>query len=153
MLESLPQAMARILAVDWGERRVGLAACDASEMLASPHSVLTRKNDRQVVGEVAAVASEIGAELLVVGLPLNMDGTEGESAARARKLARYLAAATGLEVLLRDERLSSEEAARRLREGGKSSREMRGKLDAVAAAVVLEDFLAERRANKTEETS
>ena len=137
--------MARILAVDWGERRVGLATCDAGELLASPHRVIARQNDRQVAGEVAEIAREVEAELILVGLPLNMDGTEGESAGRARKLARYLAAASGLEVVLRDERLTSEEATERMRERGASPQEIRERIDAVAAAIVLEDFINERR--------
>lgn len=140
--------MARILAVDWGERRVGLAACDAEELVASPQRVLQRVSDKQIVGEIAAAAKELGAELILVGLPLNMDGTEGESAARSRKLARYLAAATGLEIVLRDERLTSEEATQRLRESGASREQIRERIDAVAAAVVLEDFLSERRQKK-----
>lgn len=128
---------------------MGLAVSDASALLATPHKVLARTSDRQVVGEIAAEAAALGAALIVVGLPLNMDGTEGASAARSRKLARYLKAATGLEVQMRDERLTSEEAKERLREGGADPKEIRERIDAVAAAILLEDFLAELREGKT----
>ena len=81
----------KILAVDYGDSRTGLATCDRTEFLTSPITPqITLKARNKVAARVCEVAKEIGAELIVIGLPLNMDGTEGERAAKSRKLAKPL---------------------------------------------------------------
>ena len=97
----------KILAVDLGKARTGLAVCDEGEILASPVAVITQYNREKLAQEVAAKARELAVGELVVGLPRNMDGSEGESAQGAREFAAVLGELTGLPVVLRDERLTT----------------------------------------------
>ena len=93
-----------IMSVDLGKARTGLALCDKTEFLASPYKVIFEKSPNKLPEKVAEAAKEAKAELLVVGLPKNMDGTEGESARNARAFAETLRALTGLETVMQDER-------------------------------------------------
>ncbi len=135
-----------MVAVDYGRRRIGVAVSDPGRVLASPHVTLA---NRAPAGEPPVSLVELVRELeaveIVVGIPLNMDGTEGPMAREARSFARRLSRGTGLEVHERDERLSSVEAERRLRELElpRGKRREKGRRDRLAAAVLLEDFLAE----------
>ncbi|GBC77636.1 Putative pre-16S rRNA nuclease [bacterium HR08] len=136
----------RILAVDPGMKRIGLALCDELEISVRPLVVLTArgvKRDAQAIAELAR-AHQVGR--IVVGLPLNMDGTVGPSARRARKLAHRLRALTGLPVSLWDERLTSVEAEMLLRERGE--RPTPERVDQVAACVILQDFLTALRSDR-----
>lgn len=137
--------MARILGIDSGERRIGLAISDETELVARPLLVIQRREDalRQALDQIRDVAAREGAERLVVGLPLNADGSEGHQAKRARALARLLEKVVERPVEFWDERLSSVEAERMLREQGRSPRRVReaGGIDAYAAAVILQDYL------------
>ena len=95
----------KILAVDYGDSRTGLATCDHTEFLTTPITPqITLKARNKVAARVCEVAKEIGAELIVIGLPLNMDGTEGERAAKSRKLAKTVELWSGLPVRMWDER-------------------------------------------------
>lgn len=136
----------RILALDWGERRIGLALSDESQLLASPLDTLTRRAGKRfpMPGFLAQVAvhQPIG---LVVGLPLGGDGEEGESAAAARELATLVGRRTGLPVELWDERMSTARALAAIREQGGSTRGRRADVDALAAAVLLQHWLDARR--------
>ncbi len=123
---------------------MGLAATDESGRFARPVGRILRSSDRQAVGEVAGRAKELGVALIVMGLPLHMGGQEGEEAARARRIAAKLGKASGIEVVLRDERLTSHEAYQRLRAQGVHGERAEERIDEVAAAVLLEDYLAER---------
>ena len=129
----------RVLALDVGDRRVGIAISDPIGMLARPLTVVKRSGrDYQ---RIADLAKEHGVELIVAGCPRNMDGSEGE---QARKVEAYLA---GLEehidvpIELWDERLSTFEAQRLMIEAGRRARERRERIDAAAAAVILQDYL------------
>ncbi|MFN2387950.1 MAG: Holliday junction resolvase RuvX [Thermoanaerobaculia bacterium] len=127
--------MARILAVDFGEQRIGLATSDASGSLATPRRTVLRKADGDAAERIRRFCEEEEVELVVFGIPRSPDGVESPFAARIRSFAGKFAAAVGLPVVFHEETLTSDEAARRA--GGAS-------LDAVAAAVLLEDFLAHR---------
>jgi putative Holliday junction resolvase len=133
----------RVLALDLGERRIGVALSDSSGTLASPYTVIERSGspdaDRQAV---AKLVEESRAEQVVVGLPVSLSGSEGPAAASAREEARLLAALVGVPVDLTDERLTTVEAARRRRDRGRSGRQG---IDAEAAAILLENWLASRR--------
>jgi putative Holliday junction resolvase len=129
----------KILGVDYGSRRIGLAITDETEILALAHGVV-----EDLEGVVRA-ARETGAGKIVVGLPLNMNGSKGPAARRAEGFARRLAAATGLPVETVDERLSSDEAERRLAEAPLGRRRKREHVNVVAAQVILETYLAARR--------
>ena len=96
-----------ILGIDLGKARTGVAICDRGELLASPLTVVNEHNRERLIEAVSSLARERGAELLAVGLPRNMDGTEGESAQNAREVGALLKAATGLPVEFVDERGTS----------------------------------------------
>ena len=93
-----------IMSVDLGKARTGIALCDKSEFLASPHTVIFEKSDKKLLEKVAQTAIEAKAELIVVGLPKNMDGSEGESAQNARAFAEKLGELTELPTVMQDER-------------------------------------------------
>lgn len=140
----------RVLAVDAGERRVGLAMSDELRLLATPLKVVRRGEDglAGVVAEIVEIVRREGVEQVVVGLPLNADGTHGRQARRAERVAEVLQRALGLSVVTWDERLSTQQAEAALRAQGRSLKRLRqrGEIDAVAAAVILQDYLdAQRR--------
>ncbi len=130
----------RILAVDYGEKRTGLAVCDRDERLAVALPTL-RDAD---AAAVAKVAKDQEAELVVVGLPLNMDGSAGPAAERSKEFAGELRAA-GCRVELVDERLTTAEGDARLRQAGLRRKERAKRVDAAAAIVILESVLEARR--------
>ncbi len=132
--------MSRILAVDWGERRVGLALSDPTGTLASGLETLEVRGAADAVARVAAVARESEAESVVVGLPLLLSGERGEAARAAEAFAAALAAATGLPVATYDERLTSALAGRRMQERGERRRG-KGRVDQDAAIALLESWL------------
>lgn len=139
--------MSRILAVDWGERRVGLALSDPTGTLASGLETLEVRGAADAVARVAAVARESEAESIVVGLPLLLSGERGEAARAAEAFAAALAAATGLPVATWDERLTSALAGRRMHERGER-RLGKGRVDQDAAIALLESWLMKLDADR-----
>jgi putative pre-16S rRNA nuclease len=134
----------RVLGIDAGERRVGVALSDELRVLASPVGVYDRRNGLALVFDaLAALAEREGVTLLVVGLPLNADGTHGRQARRAVAFAQLAERVLGLPATMWDERLSTREAEAIVRAQGRSTRRVRqaGQLDAVAAAVILQEYL------------
>ena len=136
----------KILAVDYGDSRTGLATCDRTEFLTTAITPqITLKARNKVAARVCEVAEEIGAELIVIGLPLNMDGTEGERAAKSRKLAKTVEIWSGLPVRMWDERQTTCAAADLLDESGTFGTKRKEILDSVSATVILDDYLAWRK--------
>ncbi len=135
-----------ILAVDLGKARTGLAVCDKSEILASPASVITEYNPEKRLEKVAAEAFARKAELLVVGLPRNMDGSEGESAQNARAFGQALSEKTGIPVEFQDERGTTITAHGYLNDTNTRGKKRKAVVDAVAAVVILQNFLDGRKA-------
>ncbi len=134
------------IAVDYGERRTGLAVCDASELIVTPVTPQIEEKSLNKVAEAAAAARLAqGAEGVVCGLPLNMDGTEGERAEKSRKLGKTLQIWSGLPVRMWDARQSTCEAADILDEVGTFGAHRKAILDSVSATVILEDYLAWRK--------
>jgi putative Holliday junction resolvase len=131
----------RYLGIDVGRARIGVAIADELLRTARPLRVVERRGDAPDLAVIAEVAAEYEVTQAVVGLPLNMDGTEGPSADFARRFASKLADALHVPVVLQDERLSTFEAATRLRDRGISAKEGRQRIDAEAAAVILQDWL------------
>lgn len=137
----------RIVGLDIGQRRVGVAVSDATRTLARPLTVLTRpSSDEEAVALLASeiarlAAEEDGIEAIVVGLPRRLDGSPNELTRPVRAFAAALRARTSLPVALQDERLSSREAESRLAIQEKDWRVRKHKLDAAAAAVILQDYL------------
>jgi putative Holliday junction resolvase len=137
----------RVLGIDVGARRIGLALSDASGTLATPWRSV--KSGGSIESDVDAHASivddletqEDGLSAVVVGLPLRLDGTPTDQTARARRLASALESVTGLPIVLQDERLTSREAEQRLAQREKDWRKRKEKIDAAAAAVILQDYL------------
>lgn len=132
----------RALGIDFGERRIGLALSDADGRLALPWKVLERRSDAEAVAAIARIVGEEEISRLVVGEPRRIGGApESQTFRRVHGFAEKLALATGLEIEWVDEAFTSADAAARLREAGVDARRARGKLDAVAAQLLLQDAL------------
>ena len=134
-----------IMAVDLGKARTGIAASDKTEYLASPVTVIPEKRREVLLTKVAETAREIKAELIVVGLPRNMDGSEGESAQNARSFAQELSAELGIETVLWDERCTTITAHGYLNDTNTRGKKRKAVIDQVAATVILQSFLDSRR--------
>jgi putative Holliday junction resolvase len=137
----------RILAVDWGERRVGLAVCDPTGTLATGLETLEVRGPADAATQVTAVAREVEADSIVVGLPLLLSGARGAAAQAAEAFAAALARTTGLPVATWDERLTSAIAGRRMQERGERHRK-KGRVDQDAAIVLLESWLMKLAADR-----
>ncbi len=137
-----------ILAVDFGDVRTGLAVCDKSEFLASPVCVLTERNADKVAAFVSEKAKELKAEEIAVGLPKNMDGTEGFRAEACKEFAKKLEEFSGIKIVLRDERLTTVSAHRIMNMTDVRGSKRKNTVDAVAAVIILEDYIAYRKNNK-----
>ena len=135
----------RYLGLDLGRATIGLALADDVLRVARAVRTLRRRREAEDLAAVRALAEEYEVGRAVLGLPLNMDGSEGPSARLARGFAPRLEAALGVPVELFDERLSTFEAKSRLRERGLSAREQKAVVDAEAAAVILQGWLDVRR--------
>ena len=138
----------RILALDIGQTRIGVAVSDPRERVASPVCVLPAAEVEANVKSWKRVLEDWEPELLLSGLPYTMAGEEGPQAARIREVAGRIAQAADLPLQFTDERLSSAEAKRSLRESGLTEREMRGKVDMIAASVFLQAWLDARHAEE-----
>lgn len=137
--------MSRVLGVDVGTARVGLALSDPAGITAQPLEVIDGPGPSGFLAAVADRARELEVEEIVVGIPLRMDGRHGPAADAAEEFARSLEEATGLPVVRWDERLSTKEAERAMRSAGANGRRQRGVVDKVAAALVLSSYLEARR--------
>jgi putative Holliday junction resolvase len=132
----------RWLAIDLGDRRVGLAVCDPSGMIASPAGYVERRaGKRPPLTALLAKAMELDAEGFIVGLPLDQQGEDTPRAAEARRLAQELASRTGLPAELVDERFTTAAALRAIQAMDGSTRERKGDVDALAATVLLQHAL------------
>lgn len=129
------------LALDIGEARVGIAVSDAAGRVAVPVKVLPAAEVTGLARSFRLIVSDHEPDVLVCGLPRTLTGEEGPQAARVRDIAGRLASALGLELAFADERLSSAEAKRILRAQGLSERQMRGKVDMIAASLFLQAWL------------
>ena len=136
--------MSRVLALDHGSRRVGVAIGETETGLAFARPALIRRNAQRDLEAVAGLARDEGVELILIGLPLNMDGTEGRQAAAARAFGERLAE-IGPEVAYTDERLSSWQAAQELQAAGRRPARRSGELDSAAARLLLQQYLDDRR--------
>jgi putative holliday junction resolvase len=150
-----------ILALDYGRARIGLAIAEMEAQLPRPLLTLDRVNRNEDMRRLRELAREHGVRQIVVGLPLRLDGTRGEMAEEATRFAARLRKQLGLPVDMLDERLTSWEAERLLEEQSgrilheakthaKSNKPVRASVDAVAAAVILKEYLEQRRATKSD---
>lgn len=134
-----------IMAVDYGDVRTGIAVCDKFEMLASPVCVITQRNADLLVDEIKRLAAEHKAEQIVVGLPKNMDSSVGERAVKCIEFAQKLSDATGIEAVMRDERLSTVSAHNVLNTTNTRGKKRKSVVDQVAAVMILQDYIDSRK--------
>ena len=131
----------RVLAIDYGDARTGIAVSDAAGLIVGRTTVIHSYNAKKTAEEIAALVRETGAERLVMGFPRNMDGTEGHRAELYRQFADLVGEKTGMEVVLWDERRTTIEAHNILSANGKKTKKHKKTVDAVAAALILEGYL------------
>ena len=142
----------RVIGLDYGSRTVGVAVTDALGLTVQPLETITRKEEnklRRTLARAEEIIKELGVTEIVVGLPLHLDGEESESSAKARAFGEMLSRRTGLPVYYQDERLTTVEADEILTETGVPRKDRKTYIDAVAASLILEDFLS-RRASESE---
>ena len=133
--------MARRMGIDYGEKRMGVAVCDPAEMFATPLCVVPVRGDAHAAREVKRLADETGAESIVIGLPLNMNGSKGPQALKVEAFAGRVRELTGLPVDLWDERLSSSMAERTLIEANVRREKRKTIVDMLAAQGILQSFM------------
>ena len=133
----------RAMGIDLGEARVGVAVADTLGMLAHPRETIRvgPKGEKAVLARVAEIVKAERVEVIVLGLPRNMNGTEGPAAAKARAFAEKLRGATGCEVRLQDERLTTVAAHKTLQASGRNAKQGRAVIDQVAAQTILQTYL------------
>ena len=134
-----------IMSVDLGNVRTGIAVSDSSESFAFPKEVITEYNKEKLVDKVAAAAKNYGAELLVVGLPKNMDGSLGWRAQECTETAEQIKEKAGIEVVMWDERCTTVMAHTALNMTDTRGKKRKQTVDAVAAVMILESYLAFRK--------
>lgn len=137
-----------IMSVDLGDARTGIAVSDSGESFAFPKTVITEYNKQKRIEKIAAIAKEIKAELIVVGLPKNMDGTLGWRAEECTATAEEIKKATDVQVVLWDERCTTVMAHAALNITDTRGKKRKEKVDAVAAVMILESYLSFRKNNK-----
>ena len=135
----------RAVGIDLGEKRIGVAISDSGGSLATPYEVVTRTGSRdEDHRRIKAIVEEVEAEILVVGLPLSLDGTEGKAVQGARQEAEAIGQIVSVPIELHDERLTTVEAERILKEQGLDAAERRNVVDKVAAAILLQAWMEGR---------
>lgn len=130
-----------IISVDYGDVRTGVAACDKLQMLASPVTVIKQKDPELLSEEIKKICLEKKAEKIVLGLPKNMDGSEGFRAEACKEFAKLLSEKTGLSVDFQDERLTTVSAHNILNATDTKGKKRKAVVDAVSAVLILEDYL------------
>lgn len=134
-----------ILSVDYGDARTGIAICDALEMLASPVEVINENYEPKVIGRIKELCQKHQPQIIVVGLPKNMDSSIGERAKKCLAFAKNLEEETGVKTLTWDERLTTVSAHNYLNETNKRGKKRKNVVDAVAATIILQDYLNYRK--------
>ena len=135
----------RIMAVDYGDTRTGIAVSDATGSLVGETWVITEKRQQKVAEAVSSEAANRGVERIVIGLPKNMNGTLGPRAEKSEALAELVKTLCGIDVILWDERMTTVSAQRILSDVGKYGKKRKATIDAVAASLILEGYLGSLR--------
>lgn len=131
-----------ILSVDYGDARTGLAVCDRSQILASPIKVISEKDREKLTDEICCIALQRKVERIVVGLPKNMDGTEGFRSEACREFGKILEEKSGIPVDFQDERLTTVSAHNILNATNTRGAKRKAVVDAVSAVLILEDYMS-----------
>ncbi len=140
----------RIIGIDYGTKRIGLASSDPLRVTAQPLTTITLAQPQEAVPRVRDALSELDVELIVVGIPITLAGERGGKTVELVKSFAEGLRKSGYKVVLEDERFTSAEAKTAMRKGGKSEKQMRGRLDAIAAQVILQDYLNEHYGQETD---
>lgn len=130
-----------ILCVDYGDSRTGIAVCDKNEILATPVCTINEKYDVKLIEEITEIALKNRAEMIVVGKPLNMDGSEGERAQKCIDFSRKLADFSGIECVMNDERMTTVIAHQSLNMTNTRGQKRKAVVDALSAQIILQDFI------------
>lgn len=138
-----------ILGVDYGDARTGLSVCDRMGMLATGAGCIKCENFKKTAEAVAAEAEKRSASRIVVGNPINMNGTEGARSEKCRRFAEYLAQLSGLPVELYDERLTTVSAHRFLSDANVRGKKRKNSVDELSATLILQDYLDKRKNTST----
>ena len=138
----------KYLAVDYGDKRTGLADCDPSGMIASGIGTISEGGMKKTAIKVAAVARERGVKRIIIGLPKNMDGTEGERADVIKAFAALLSEECDIQIDLYDERMTTMVAHRFLSESGTFGKKSKGVVDTLSAEIILQNYLDRERSAK-----
>jgi putative Holliday junction resolvase len=131
----------RILALDLGTKKVGIAVSDELQITTRPVCIITRKSWKKFLKEIINYLAEFDAKALILGLPLESDGSESQMSTEARRLARNFSLSIEVPVILQDERVSTYQARGNLWKRGADEKQMRENLDSEAAAIILQDFI------------
>ena len=137
----------RIMAIDYGDAHTGIAICDPTGFLTGFSTVITAYRPEVVVESIVKLVQEHGVEELVLGHPINMDGTRGPRSEKAQAMAELLRAATSLPVVLWDERRTTIDAHQILMNSGKNAKRRKKVVDAVAASLILEGYLTYKKSH------
>ena len=136
------------MAIDLGLVRTGIAICDKSEMLASPLCVIEQREEEKLIEKICTVIEERKPETVVIGLPKNMDSTQGESAKRCIDIGQKIEEKSGVKIIMRDERLTTVSAHTYLNNTNTRGKKRKAVVDSVAATIILQDYLDYRRLHK-----
>jgi len=134
-----------IMGVDFGDARTGLAVCDKDELIAHEDSLIKCEGFKKTAEAVASRAAELKVQLIVVGNPKNMDGTEGERSRKCREFADYLNEISGISVAMCDERLTTVAAHKILSENNVRGKKRKNTVDSLSARLILEDYMTMRK--------
>ncbi len=136
------------MAVDLGKARTGIAVCDSAETLAFPKEVIFERNEQRLVDKICTLAKEYKAELIVAGLPKNMDGSQGFRCDECRQTASLIEKQSGIAVDLWDERCTTVIAANNLNDNNVRGKKRKSVIDSAAATVILQDYINYRKNKK-----
>jgi putative Holliday junction resolvase len=139
--------MPRAMGLDVGDRKIGVALSDPSEILASPLKTIIRVSDDAAIREIVSLVKKNTISKIVVGLPYSLNGSIGPQAEKVLSFTRQIAQVTDVEIVMQDERLTSVSANQKLREAGKKGSKLKNEMDAAAATVILQSYLDEVRLN------
>lgn len=131
----------RILCIDFGEKRIGLAISDPLGITAQPLNLLVRKDKESDFQEILKLVRELDVTRIVIGLPLNMDGSEGFMVKAVREFSKELEKRSQLEIIEMDERLTSLQASRALNQGALKGKEKKQKIDSLSAQIILQTYM------------
>ncbi len=139
--------MHRALGLDVGDKKIGVALSDPSQVLATPLKTIIRVNDDIAIKEIVGLAGKHDISKIIVGLPYSLNGSIGKQAEKVLLFSRQIAQATDVEIIMQDERLTSVSANQKLREAGKKGSKLKNEMDAAAATVILQAYLDEVKLN------